>query len=211
MAASAAALGSPLPGSLQPARKAVAAFVLAAAYFALSALATAQQKSGAAKPPQPASAGSQPAQPRPAQIDRNGVLILVRSALAALDQANKTGNYTVLRDLGAPSFQAANTAARLGEIFASQRAQNLDLSGVLALDPQLTLLPQIEASGMMRMAGFFPSAPTQINFELAFAPVEGRWRLFGLSVNLGSAAPVPGPQGSAQDRKPAAAQAGSSP
>ncbi|HYE26673.1 MAG TPA: hypothetical protein VEA61_00330 [Allosphingosinicella sp.] len=30
---------------------------------------------------------------------------LVWSAMAALDQANQTGNYSVLRDLGAPSFQ----------------------------------------------------------------------------------------------------------
>src|SRR5262245_6514279 len=29
--------------------------------------------------------------PRPAQIDRNGVLILIRESLLALDQANKTG------------------------------------------------------------------------------------------------------------------------
>jgi len=50
-------------------------------------------------------------EPKPAQIDRNGVIILIRSSLIALDQANKTGNYTVLRDLGAPNFQATNTAA----------------------------------------------------------------------------------------------------
>ncbi|MBC7018053.1 hypothetical protein G6O44_25355, partial [Salmonella enterica subsp. enterica serovar Enteritidis] len=72
---------------------------------------------------------AQPA-PKPANIDRNGVLILVRSTLLALDQANKTGNYTVLRDLGAPGFQAGNNAARLAEIFASQRNDKLDLSGV---------------------------------------------------------------------------------
>ena len=54
----------------------------------------------------------QPQAPKPAQIDRNGVLILIRTALLALDQANKTGNYTVLRDLGSPDFQV-NTAARL--------------------------------------------------------------------------------------------------
>jgi hypothetical protein len=77
-----------------------------------------------------------PAAPQPAQIDRNGVLILIRSTVLALDQANKTGNYTVLRDLGAPGFQA-NTAARLAEIFASQRRDNLDLSGVAVIDPQL--------------------------------------------------------------------------
>src|SRR6202040_1043498 len=119
--------------------------------------------------------------PKPAQIDRNGVLILIRSALLALDQANKTGNYTVLRDLGAPGFQV-NTAARLGEIFAKQRGDNLDLSGVAVIDPQLNLLPQIEANGMMRMAGFFPSVPAQVNFDLAYAPVNRQWRLFGISV-----------------------------
>ncbi|MGD9542705.1 MAG: hypothetical protein AB7F41_02330 [Methylocystis sp.] len=130
-----------------------------------------------------------PPAPKPADIDKNGVLILIRSTLLALDQANKTGNYTVLRDLGAPGFQT-NTAARLGEIFASQRAQNLDLSGVAVLEPQLSMLPQIESSGMMHMAGFFPSVPTQIRFEVLYAPVQGQWKLFGLSVSLGSSSPT---------------------
>ena len=125
---------------------------------------------------------------KPAQIDRNGVLILVRSTLLALDHANKTGNYTVLRDLGSPQFQS-NSDARLAEIFAQLRRDRLDLAGVAVLDPQLTLMPQIEPGGMMHMRGFFPSAPTQVNFELLYAPVNGQWRLFGLSVGLGSSAP----------------------
>src|SRR5262245_62221835 len=104
-------------------------------------------------PPQPHAVPQQAAAPKPANIDRNGVLMLVRSTLLALDQANKTGNYTVLRDLGAPGFQAANTAARLSEVFAAQRKDKLDLSGVAVIDPQLSLLPQIEPNGMMRMAG----------------------------------------------------------
>jgi hypothetical protein len=127
--------------------------------------------------------------PKPAQIDRNGVLILIRSSLLALDQANKTGNYTVLRDIGAPGFQS-NTAARLGDIFAKLRGDNLDLSGVAVIEPQLNLLPQIEANGLMHMAGFFPSVPTQVNFDLAFAPVNGQWRLFGISVSIGQSAPA---------------------
>src|ERR1700716_662872 len=114
--------------------------------------------------------------PKPAQIDRNGVMILIRSTLLALDHANKTGNYTVLRDIGAPGFQS-NSAARLGEIFAKLRNDNLDLSGVAVLDPQLSLLPQIEANGLMHMTGFFPSVPSQVNFDLLFAPVNGQWRL----------------------------------
>jgi hypothetical protein len=145
------------------------------------------------------SAGAQ--QAKPAQIDRNGVLILVRSALIALDQANKSGNYTVLRDLGAPAFQA-NSAARLGEIFAGLRHDGLDLSGVAVLDPQLTLLPQIDAEGMMRMTGFFPSAPAQINFDLVYAPVKGQWRLFAITVGLGQTAPAaPAPPAPPQPAK----------
>ena len=137
------------------------------------------------------------AAPTPAQIDRNGVLILIRSTLIALDQGNKTGNYTVLRDLGAPGFQT-NTAARLAEIFAAQRKDNIDLSGVAVLEPQLNVLPQIEANGMLRMAGFFPSVPSQVNFELMFAPVDRQWRLFGISVNIGQSGPVaPSPPTSA--------------
>jgi hypothetical protein len=127
--------------------------------------------------------------PKPAQIDRNGVLILVRSTLLALDHANKTGNYTVLREIGAPGFQS-NSAARLGEIFAKLRHDNLDLSGVAVIDPQLSLLPQIEANGLMHMAGFFPSVPTQVNFDLSFAPVNGQWRLFGISVSIGQSGPA---------------------
>ena len=128
-------------------------------------------------------------EPVAANIDRNGILILVRSTLLALDHANKTGNYTVLRDLGAPGLQE-KTAAQLGDIFAEQRRDGLDLGGVAVLDPQLTLLPQIEPNGMLHMAGFIPSVPVQVNFELLFAPVERQWRLFGISVNLTSGSPA---------------------
>jgi hypothetical protein len=176
------------------------AALVAASFFPATAWAQAPEPYRTAKtdkkPTKP------PPAPKPADIDKNGVLILIRSTLLALDQANKTGNYTVLRDLGAPGFQT-NTAARLAEIFAQQRAQNLDLSGVAVLEPQLSLLPQIESSGMMHMAGFFPSVPTQIRFELLYAPVQGQWKLFGLSVSLGSSsptAPSDAPPQSAQEK-----------
>lgn len=159
-----------------------------------------------ARAQQPKPAQTAP-QPKPAQIDRNGVLILVRGTLLALDHANKTGNYSVLRDLGAPAFQV-NNPARLAEIFANHRRDDLDLSGVAVIEPQLTVLPQIEANGMMRMAGFFPSVPKQVNFELAFAPVNGQWRLFGISVALGQTGPAapepPAPAASPAPPAPAA-------
>jgi hypothetical protein len=176
---------------------------LAAAVLTVVSLAGADAQAPKQQPA-PKQQQQQPPAPKPAQIDRNGVLILIRSTLLALDQANKTGNYTVLRDLGSPDFQA-NSAAQLAEIFVQQRRDNVDLSGVAVIEPQLTLLPQIEANGMMHMAGFFPSVPTQVNFELLYAPVGGRWRLFGLSVSFGQAAPAaPQPPAAPQATAPAA-------
>lgn len=156
-----------------------------AAYFIASSALAAQTVAPAAAQPRTA----QPAS-KPAQIDRNGVLILIRSTLLAVDQANKTGNYTVLRDLGAPGFQGANTTAHLGDVFANLRNQNLDLSAVAVLEPQLTMVPTIEPSGMMRMTGYFPSAPMQINFNLLYEPAAGRWRLYGVAINVSPAVPM---------------------
>ena len=158
--------------------------LLVVALLILGAVTTSAQQT----PPQPHQAAEQQTA-KPANIDRNGVLMLIRSTLLALDQANKTGNYTVLRDLGAPGFQV-NTAAKLAEIFAKQRGEKLDLSGVAVIDPQLSLLPQIEPNGLLHMAGFFPSVPSQVNFELLFAPVDGQWRVFGVSLSVGQSAPV---------------------
>jgi hypothetical protein len=128
--------------------------------------------------------------PAAAQIDRNGLLILLKSTLVALDQANKTGNYSVLRGLAAPGFAAANNPARLAEVFANLRRDKVDLAGLLVLEPQLTVMPEITQNGMMHFAGFFPSAPQQLNFEILYAPVDGQWRLFGISANLASSAPT---------------------
>jgi hypothetical protein len=121
--------------------------------------------------------------PQPAELDRERVLILIRTALLALDHANKTGNYTVLRDLGAPDFRATNSAARLSEIFADLRARNLDLSGVAILAPQLAQPPIKDPGGrLMRMAGSYSGA-VPVDFDLLWQTNEaGGWLLFGIAV-----------------------------
>lgn len=123
----------------------------------------------------------------PAIPDGTGILILVRTALVALNHANRTGNYTVLRDLGAPGFRGANDAARLGQIFANLRGRDLDLGPVTVIQPKLEREPVIDERGLLRVAGYFPSRPLQVNFELAWQYVDGRWLLFGIAVNPASA------------------------
>ena len=62
-------------------------------------------------------------------------LYLIRSTLLSLNDANRTGNYTVLRDLAAPDFQARNTAADLAQVFGDLRHRNFDLFSVALAAP----------------------------------------------------------------------------
>jgi hypothetical protein len=111
------------------------------------------------------------------------LIILIRTAIIALNQANKTNNYSVLHDLGSPNFQAANSPDRLRQLFSALRERDLDLGPIMVISPQLFREPSIDQRGRLRLTGFFPSQPEQVNFDLAFENVEGEWRLFGIGVN----------------------------
>jgi hypothetical protein len=125
------------------------------------------------------------------------IVLLLRSTLNTLNDALQTGNYTVLRDMGAPGFREANSAARLSQLFATIGAQGLDLSAVSIIAPQLSEAPTLDqAKGMLHLKGYFPGTPVQINFEMLYQAVGGRWRLFGLSVQPGPPTP-PAPSASA--------------
>ena len=112
------------------------------------------------------------------------IVVLIRTALLTLNDALQTGNFTVLRDVGAPGFREANSAARLSQVFSNLASLGVDLSVVAITPPQLAEPPVIDPNtGMLRVKGWFPGQPLQIDFALLFQQVAGQWRLFGISVN----------------------------
>jgi hypothetical protein len=143
----------------------------------------------------PVAAQPAPARPQSAQppIDALMAARLVWSSLAALDHANQTGNYSVLRDLGAPSFQANNSAATLAGIFESVRTAQIDLSYAFNVSPLYEAPPAVQSSGLLRVRGAFPLRPTAIMFDMLFQNINGQWRLFGIAVAPLPVQPAPGP------------------
>jgi len=131
------------------------------------------------------SRGKQPAMP-----DNYKMNMMIRSTVIALNQANQTGNYTVLRDLASPGFRRANDPSRLAEIFAKLRKRNLDLTPVIFFQPKLLRQPAIDKRGLLTLVGFFPSKPEQVNFQMLFQNVNGQWLLYGLAVNTSKAPPA---------------------
>jgi len=149
----------------------------------------------AAKPA--AAAPAKPPMPSAPQL-----AILVQTAMVALSQANLTNNYTVLHALAAPEFQKNNPPEKLVQVFAEVR--KIDLTPVILYSPQLSRPPAIDDKNMLRLTGFYKTAPQQVLFDVLYQPVDGRWRLYGISVGTQTPQPAAAPGAAAP---PAAAPA----
>ncbi len=150
----------------------------------MAALALIAAPAGAEKTkvaPAPTAPATAPAPAGP-PIGYPQALILIRSNLAAVQQANETGDYDVLFRLGARGFQAANPPARLAQIFAPVRAYNLNAA--MVLEPKFIDAPHLLADRKLAMKGVFDVQGKHIQFGMIFTAEEGRWRLFGIAVQV---------------------------
>jgi hypothetical protein len=140
-----------------------------------------------ARPAPVAPQGRQVALPPP-----EAMVILIRSSVVALSHANLTNNYSVLSGLGSPGFRTANPPAKLAQIFAPFRSNNIDMNPVVYVTPQLTRQPSIE-NGKLHLVGYFPTQPMRVDYDLQFEPTDGVWRLYGLAVSLAQTPPAAKP------------------
>jgi hypothetical protein len=122
-------------------------------------------------------------------IDPVVLAMLIKSTIMALQHANQTGNYSVLRDLGTPLFRERLDQARLTAVFSNLRSRGINLSPVLMLAPNLK---QAELTGQNRLhlAGNFPTQPLQVQYELVFLMIGGVWRIEDISVDAVPPQPV---------------------
>ena len=105
---------------------------------------------------------------------------LLWSTMAAVDHANKTGNYSVLRSLGSPGFQQANSVQNLAAVFAVLREERLDLADTLIFQPVYEFQPAI-VQGLLRLRGAFRMRPRGVQFDLLYQ-WNGGWTLHGVAV-----------------------------
>ncbi len=112
-------------------------------------------------------------------------VFLVRTSLSALADANRSGNYSVFRDLAAPSFQTKHSAADLALIFTDARRRPINLGPVLMLEPT-TLDATRPTAEQLLLTGAFISGSDRIAFRLLYEGIGGHWRLadVGIAVDL---------------------------
>ncbi|MGE0697550.1 MAG: hypothetical protein AB7O57_00480 [Hyphomicrobiaceae bacterium] len=111
-------------------------------------------------------------------------LYLARSTLMALDDANRTGNYAVFRELASPSFQSTNSVERLAGIFSVHRQRDIELSVAALRPPDWSAPPSIGADRRLRLAGRYGTAAGEVDFAMVFEAAGGAWRLFEIGVGV---------------------------
>ena len=155
--------------------------MVGASPLAPSTHASAQEKP--ARTIAPRSLATNSASPTLAVPSAEALLLLVRTTMIAIDQADRTGNYSVLRAMGGPGLQAYSVA-QLAKIFEALRLNKIDLAAAAVVTPELVEQPAISSEGLLSLKGFFHTRPMQIHFRFVYQADRGQWKPFGLSVSM---------------------------
>jgi len=113
--------------------------------------------------------------------------VLVKTSLLSFNDANVTGNYTVLHEKLSKPFRQEFPPEKLKEAFKEFSEKNIDIELIAALKPSYEQPPSIDPEGKLVIKGYFPTEPIRVNFNLAFIPSDAEWKLIRLNVKLGAA------------------------
>lgn len=110
--------------------------------------------------------------------------VMVKVALLTLNDANLTGNYSVLHAKMARPFRERFSAATLKQAFATFAGHHIDaIAGMPIIS---TEAPRIGDNGALLLRGHFETAPSQLSYALDYAVSEGEWKLIAIDVKVRS-------------------------
>ena len=111
---------------------------------------------------------------------------LVKSSLLTLNDANVTGNYTVLHAKLSKPFRDQFSPQRLKETFRDFHDKQIDYDVIAALKPVYDPAPAVDGEGRLVVKGYFPTEPLRLLFELDFIPSDGEWKMIRVNVKTDS-------------------------
>ena len=109
--------------------------------------------------------------------------ILVKTTLMTFNDANLTGNYSVLYDKSAKIFRAQASAQKLSDAFKVFRDKKIDLASIVADEIDSAKAPAVGADGVLNLKGRFKDDEKKVRYDLKFIQEDGAWKLIGLNVD----------------------------
>ena len=109
--------------------------------------------------------------------------VLVRTTLMTFNDANMTGNYSVLIAKASKQFQTQFTPEKVAASLESFRVNHLFFEEVVTEKYDSTEKPTIDPEGGLNLAGAFKSSTMEVKYKLRFIQNDSKWKLLGFNVN----------------------------
>ena len=113
-----------------------------------------------------------------------GLEALVKATLLTFNDANVTGNYEVFHAKLSKPFREQYPVERLARRFQEFNKKHIDFDVIAALKPGYDPAPKVDDEGRLLVKGHFPTEPLRVNFDLAFIPSDGEWKLISINVKI---------------------------
>lgn len=108
--------------------------------------------------------------------------ILVKATLMTFNDANLTGNYSVLHDKASKPFRAQLSVQKLADSFKVYRDKKVNLESIVGADID-SAKATFNKDGVLNVRGRFKDDEKRIRFDLNFVDEGGVWKLLGINVS----------------------------
>jgi hypothetical protein len=109
--------------------------------------------------------------------------VLIKGILMSFNDANITGNYAVFHARLAKPFRDQYSAERLAGVFKAFRDQKINFAIITTKQPVASEPPRVD-SGVLKLYGYFDTAPSRLNYALEFMGSEGEWKASRVEAQL---------------------------
>ena len=110
--------------------------------------------------------------------------VLIKASLLTFNDANVTGNYTVMHAKLSKPFRDSFPPERLKEVFKVFHDKKIDFDLIAAKQPIASKPAAVNDNGVLMLHGHFDTTPSRVNYELDFIMSDGEWKLIRINVQL---------------------------
>jgi hypothetical protein len=110
--------------------------------------------------------------------------VLIKASLLTFNDANVTGNYTVMHAKLSKPFRDQFPPERLKEVFKVFNDKKIDFDLIAAKPPVASKPATVNDNGVLMLHGYFDTTPSRVNYELDFIMSDGEWKLIRINVQL---------------------------
>jgi hypothetical protein len=110
--------------------------------------------------------------------------VLIKTTLLSFNDANVTGNYTVLHAKASKPFRDQFPPEKMKQVFNDFAAKHIDIAYVAAMAPVPDADASINDNGILALNGHFETKPKILRYSLGFIMSDGEWKPIKISVDI---------------------------